>query len=596
MEYNSVPSALFESEGRQGYALVKRDGTWIEQPHATTQLNARYVSCALHHWGHQRGDRVGVISHSNLEWSTADMGVMAAALITIGIYETSTAKQCAFIVNHALVGTCFVEDVDQAQKLINAREQMPTLKRIVLFNGEPPQAQGLELISFDNALDLGKSLYEGELRQWFDETLASIKPEDKAIIVYTSGTTGDPKGVVLTHRTMLAVMKASVEAVGIRPDDLGLVVLPLAHILQRTSNYAGVYIGISGAYAESLDKLVENFQEVRPTTFSMVPRLYEKIHARVLAEISRANPRRRAIFNWAVSVGKRWSELNRDNKAIPLGLNLQHGLAQKLVYNKIQQVFGGRVRTMISGGAPLSVEIIEFFDACGLTILEGYGLTETAAPCTVNRPDSLRFGTVGQVIDGVEIKIAADGEICVRGESIFSEYYNDPEATAEAFDDQGYFLTGDIGVIDDDGFLRITDRKKDIIVTAGGKNIAPQPIENALKSTGYISQAVVIGDRRKYLSALIALDPDEIVQWAKTTGIGKIEPRELVHHPMVLEFVQSMVDKVNADLPRYETIKRFQMLGEELTIERGEVTPTQKVKRNVVNQRYKDLIDAMYND
>jgi len=599
VEHKSVAEMLLlpqhQPEHLDGCVYYKKDDRWIKETFNQTRRTAKFLACALQDLGHERGDRIGILSRSRLEWSLADLGILAAAMVTVGIYETSTAKQCAYIINHAQIETCFVEDSDQTEKLLSESESMPTLKRIVQFQDEPKpgHAERIELTTYPKLVQHGREVDE-KSPELFDKTIHSIGPQDIATIVYTSGTTGDPKGVVLDHKTIMAVMKSTLEAVPLEREYLGLVFLPLAHILQRASNYIGLQVGMEGAFAESIDKLVDNLQELKPNTFSAVPRIYEKIHARVLAEVSRANPRRQAIFNWALNVGMRYSKLVRENKPVGLTLGLQRNLAERLVYKKIQQVFGGNVSFMISGGAPISQEILEFFDAFGLRILEGYGLTETVAPLAVNRPDNRRFGTVGLPLSSVEVKIADDGEICVKGESIFGEYYKDPEATKEAFDDDGFFKTGDIGDLDKDGFLRVTDRKKDLIVTAGGKNIAPQPIENALKSTGYISQAVVVGDKRKFISALIALDEDEIQNWARQQ---KIEDRaELATHPKLTGFVDDLVKKVNANLPRYEQIKKFKILHRELTIEDGEITPTQKVKRAFVNQRYKALIDDMYQD
>jgi long-chain acyl-CoA synthetase len=599
MQYKNIAQALFRrpaGPGKGGRVLSKREGRWVADDYHSIRRRARWIACALGSLGHAKGDRVGILSRSRVEWNTADLGIMASGMITIGIYETSTPKQCAYILNHAAVATCFAENAAQAEKLLEVAPQIPALSRIVLFepsSGIQHRASSIEVLALSALLERGR-VFDEENAGWFDASLDSIGPDYTAIIVYTSGTTGDPKGVVLMHKAILSVTEATEKASGLSPADEGIVFLPLAHVLQRTSNYVGMWVGASGAFAEGIDRLADNLREIRPTTFSAVPRVYEKIHARILAEVARGNPRRQAVFRWAVSVGKDYAQRVREKEPLPLALRLRHFLADRLVFRKIKAVFGGRVRASFSGGAPLSPEIEEFFDAVGVPILQGYGLTETAAPCHMNRLGDRKLGTVGKPIDGVEVKIASDGEVCLRGPSIFKGYYKDPAATKEAFDEEGFFKTGDIGEIDADGFLKITDRKKDLIVTSGGKNIAPQPIENALKATGYMSQAVVIGDKRNYVTALVALDPDEMRLWAGRRGIAGAGAGSLAEHPDVLAFVEELVAKVNADLPRWEQIKKFKILPRELTIEEGEITQTQKVKRKVVAEKYKTLIDSMY--
>jgi long-chain acyl-CoA synthetase len=578
MKYQSLPAELFhkaeEQHGRIRWVRFKKDGRWHRQDHRATRTRAMYLSCALKALGHGRGDRVGIVSRTRLEWTIADLSILAAGMITTGIYETSTTAQCAFILNHAEVATCFVEDVVQAEKIMEAAASVPSLKRIVLFTGTPPSSgpAGVETLTLDRLVEIGKAEHERD-PEWFRKTMDAITPDDTAIIVYTSGTTGEPKGVVLTHKAIQAVIEGSRKALQVGEGDLGISYLPLAHILQRTSNYFAMETGVNGSYAESIEKLVENLHDIRPTTMSAVPRIFEKIHARVMSEVEKAGPNKKAIFDWAIGVGGLYNELKVIG-SVSLGMRIRHRIADRLVLHKIRDVFGGRIRFIASGGAPLSVDLIRFFDAAGVTILEGYGLTETAAPCAVNRLDRRKPGTVGLPLDGIEIKIAPDGEILVRGDSVFKEYYKDPMATREAFDDEGFFRTGDIGELDADGFLRITDRKKDLIITAGGKNIAPAPIENELKASGYICQAVVIGDRRKFLSALIALDHDEIATWAKRRRL-----------PLEGLFVNPETVSM---------IWKFRILPGELTIASGEVTPTMKIRRKVVEERYRDLIDEMY--
>ncbi|MFA6032764.1 MAG: AMP-binding protein, partial [Myxococcota bacterium] len=397
MIHGSVPAALFHaaqgpgSDGR--YIMFRRDGSWQRQSQADSVRIARDISCALNDAGHVGGDTIGILSKARIEWNIADIGIMAAGMVTIGIYETSTPAQCAYILNHASVANCFVEDTEQAQKILSVTGNVPTLKHLVVFsNGLPPVPPdaighaGVRISGWDEFTARGER-FNAANPGWAQGRLESITPDDTAIIVYTSGTTGEPKGVVLTHRQMLAVIEATGKALDVGPDDLGMVFLPLAHILQRTSNYFGRYHGVNAAYAVQMDKIVENMREVHPTTFTGVPRIFEKVHTRIMAEVARKNLRRKAIFNRAMAAGVAHARLKRNKKHIPLVLRLENALFDRLVYRHIRDVFGGRIRFMCSGGAPLSVELIEFFEAAGLIILEGYGLTETAAPCTVNRLD-----------------------------------------------------------------------------------------------------------------------------------------------------------------------------------------------------------------
>jgi long-chain acyl-CoA synthetase len=424
--------------------------------------------------------------------------------------------------------------------------------------------------------------------------LAALGRDDLATIVYTSGTTGPPKGVMQTHGNHLA----SVEAVGAidlaREGEVAFLFLPLAHSFARMLEYYGLWSGTVTAFASSVDVVAQEIAEVRPHIIPSVPRIFEKIYGRVVSTRDASNVVQQTLFDWAVGVGRERSLAEQERQSVPILVAAQSVVADLLVLSRIRQVLGGQVRLMVSGGAPLAREIMEFFHAAGILILEGYGLTETTPTLTVNRPDHFKFGTVGPAIDGVTLRIAADGEILAKGPNIALGYYKRPEATAESWDPDGWFHTGDIGEIDADGFLRITDRKKDLIKTSGGKYVAPQNIENLLKTQLHISQAVVIGDNRKYCVALITLDLDELERYARAQQIEVGDRHGLVQHPKVVELIDCEVQTVNKHLASYESIKYFRILDRDFSQETGELTPSLKVKRKVVTERFRNLIDEMY--
>jgi long-chain acyl-CoA synthetase len=424
--------------------------------------------------------------------------------------------------------------------------------------------------------------------------VADGRPEDIATIVYTSGTTGPPKGVVQTHGNHMATLRSSEQTLRVAEGDVHLLFLPLAHSFGRLESFAGVYRGLTTAFAESIDRLGQNLPEVRPHFICSVPRVFEKVYASVMTKAEAGSPVKKKIFHWAVGVGKQVSQLKQARKPVPTGLGVQCRIADKLVFSKMQAALGGRLRFAVSGGAPLAREIAEFFHAAGILILEGYGLTETCPSLTFNRLDNFKFGSVGQAQPGVELKIAPDGEILGRGANIAQGYFKKPEATAEVFLRDGWFATGDIGTIDSEGFLFITDRKKDLIVTAGGINIAPQNIENLLKGDPFISQAMVHGDKRPYPVALITLNPDELAKFAREQGIIVTDPATLAKHPKVVERVSRSIEERNAGLQSYAKIKKFAILPGDFTIDNGFLTPTLKVKRKIITETNKALLDSLY--
>jgi len=441
---------------------------------------------------------------------------------------------------------------------------------------------------------LGRDRAE-ELRSTLAERVATTAPEDLATIVYTSGTTGPPKGVVQTHGNHMAALTSSKQTTPVNPQWVHLLFLPLAHSFARLESFLGVHRALTTAFAENIDALPQNLREVSPHFICSVPRVFEKVYARILAGVEGGPPAKRRIFRWALGVGREVSRLQQEGKPVPAGLELKRWLAHKLVFSKLQAALGGRLAWAVSGGAPLSREIAEFFHAAGILVLEGYGLTETCPVATFNRPDRYRFGSVGQALPGVELKIAPDGEILIRGGNVATRgYFKQPQATAEVFEPSGWFHSGDIGRLDDEGFLYITDRKKDLIITAGGINIAPQNIENMLKADPFISQVMVYGDRKPFPVALVTVNPDELAKFARDRGILAGDPAALVEHPAVVERVGRTVEEKNTHLQSYAQVKKFAVLPGDFTQEGGELTPTLKVKRKVVAEKYHAALEELY--
>ena len=532
-------------EGADGWHEV----SWQE---AGERVDA--LSRALLARGVRRGDAVAVVSRTRLEWILLDWAIMSIGAVVVGLYPTNTASECAYILGHSEAGLAFVEDDEQRAKLASVQEQLPQLREVIGFDDLP-------------AFEREGGTAEPE----------AVHEDDLATLIYTSGTTGPPKGCMLTHKNLVtAALRVKTHLEG--QSDTVLLFLPLAHSFARIVHHSAAFHGATLALVSDATRVPEALARTRPTILPAVPRVYEKIHSNTLGEIERASGAKRAIGRWALGVGSRASKLRRAGQRVPPTLQLQQKLADKLVFSKVRERLGGRLRLGVSGAAPLGIDVLEFFHSLNMLVIEGYGLTETSSSLSVNDPDDYRFGTVGHAVDGCDLRLDSDGEILVRSDTIFSGYYKDPDATAAAFTDDGWFRTGDVGEIDGDGWLKITDRKKDLIITAGGKNIAPQNLENALKASRFISQALIVGDRRPYVTALITLDPAEL------QSAGR-EPQELV---------QEIVDDVNRDRVRVEQIKRFAILPRDFTQEDGELTPTLKLRRKVVHEHFAKEIEQLY--
>jgi long-chain acyl-CoA synthetase len=572
----------------------KRDGRWGSLTWRQLGEVVRELALGLIALGRQRGDAVALLSTSRAEWVQADFAIFSAGCVTIPIYPTYPPDLVAYIVNDSGAKTLIVEDHVQEARVLEVRGKMGGLEQVVLMAGDDGRRGNGGTLGWEALRRLGREGAE-RLRSTLADRVASLTPADVASIVYTSGTTGPPKGVVQTHGNHIAALRALAQTLGGAEGDVHLLFLPLAHSYARMESFIGIALGFTTAFAESLDKVADNLREVRPHFIFSVPRVYEKVYARVLAGVEAGPPLKRKIFRWALGVGREVSRLQQQRQPIPLGLALRRRIAQTLVFSKLHAALGGRLRLAGSGGAPLPREIAEFFHAAGILLLEGYGLTETCPILTSNRADNFKFGSVGLPVPGIELRIAPDGEILARGPNVATRgYFRMPEATLAAFDADGWFRTGDVGRVDADGFLYITDRKKDIIVTAGGMNIAPQNIENALKTDPFISQTMVYGDRRPYPVALITVNAEELARFATAQGLRPADPQLLVKHPTVIERVGRTIEAANADLPSYARIKKFAVLPVDFTQEGGQLTPTLKVKRRVIAEQYRDTLEALY--
>jgi long-chain acyl-CoA synthetase len=579
---------------RPAVMKTKRDGKWVDVTVAEFRDSVRWMALALHDLGVKTGDRVAILAENRPEWTISDFAILAGGAVTVPVYPTLLGWQIEYILNDAGAVAVICSNQEQLDKIKEIRDHVPALHHVIVWDKPASVPEGV--MTYADALARGKKYEDAHGRKWFDECRAAATPDQLATLVYTSGTTGNPKGAMLTHGNITSNVAAVRNYIAMMPGDIALSILPLSHILERMTDFVYLYKGGTIAYAESVVKVPENLQEIRPHYFAAVPRLFEKMRARIMENVAAAPPARQKIFHWALGVAEQRLPYRVEGKPMPFGLKMKSAIADKLVFKKISERLGGRVRYVMSGGAPLSAELGAFFIGAGVDILEGYGLTETSPVIAVNRPDKRRIGTVGPIAPGIEVKIAADGEILSRGPHIMKGYWNNPEATAQAIDPDGWFHTGDIGEIDSDGFLKITDRKKDIIINAYGKNIAPQPIEALLKSSPYVGTPVLIGDRRKYLSALIVPNFEKLERDAASLGVQFATREDLVGNDKVKSLIQDELNRFNKNLDRQEKIRRFALLSRDFTIEEDEITPSLKVKRKVIDKKYKQVIDELYAD
>jgi long-chain acyl-CoA synthetase len=570
------------------------DPGWASLTWREVGERVRAIACGLRALGLQDEQRCGLLAATSAQWILTDFGIMCAAGATTTIYPSMTPDECAYILNDSECQFAFVEDAAQFEKLQRKRGELPHLVRVFLMNGAAPAGDDWvstvdELARHGQAWDLA---HPGE----YDRVTQAPTPQSLATLLYTSGTTGRPKGVELINDCWIYEAEAIDALRLLTADDLQYLWLPLSHSFGKVLQAAQVHIGFCSAVDGRVDKMVENLAHVRPTFVAAVPRVFEKVHNKVVMGAEESGGLKLKIFRWAMDVGYRVSTLVRGGGR-PTGLlAMQHRLAQKLVYSKLQERFGGRLRFFISGSAPLSVEVAEFFHAAGILVAEGYGLTETSAATFVNRPEKFRLGTVGLPMPGTEVRIAPeDGEILLRGRGVMRGYHKLPDATRECLAPDGWLATGDIGFVDQDGFLKITDRKKDLIKTSGGKYVAPQALESKFKALcPYVSQVVVHGNNRNFCSALVTLDEESLRKWAKDHGVGEGAMARLVEDPRVRQMVQGYVDQLNASLASYETVKKFAILPVDFTVESGDLTASLKVKRKAVEQKYRTVLDGFY--
>ena len=572
----------------------KKDGHWRSCSSRELDSQVREVAMGLYALDVRVGDRVGILSENRVEWTIADLGVINCGAVDAPIYSTQSPKQAAYILNDAGVEVLFISNQAQYDRLRDALNNCPKLRVIISF--DPVNAPPGRVMSYSDLLNWGRAADEAEPGLY--ETLSEIvTPESLATLIYTSGTTGDPKGVMLTHANLVSNTLANFQNSELKEGEAALTFLPFSHILERTTIYMYLHAGVSVYYAESVETVARDMAEVRPHFMTSVPRLFEKVQSRALEKAEERGERRAAIARWAIDVAKQWAQVASEGRDAGVVLKLKHKVADALVYSKLREAFGGRVRALVSGGAPLAADLARFFYGAGMPIYQGYGLTESSPVITCNTPRANRLGSVGKPIPGVKVRIAEDGEIMASGPNIMRGYYNLPAETEEALetDAEGrvWLRTGDIGYLDADGYLFITDRKKDLIKTSGGKYVAPQPIENAIKRSQYVNQVVVIGDGRKFPAALIVPQMDALRAYARRQGIVA-EEFELINHPKIIDLIEKEVESRTADLSQYERIKAILLLPRELTVEGGELTPTLKIKRRVVVEMNKGRIDRLY--
>jgi long-chain acyl-CoA synthetase len=559
----------------------------------------RAVALALRDMGIVPGDRVAIMSETRQEWVVADLGIVTSRAVTVPIYPTLSAQQARYILQDSDARGVFVADAQQAAKILEVRHLLPALEFLVVFSGETATAgvpQSPSVLTLASVISRGELLAaSADAVAAYEDGIEATRPEDLLTIIYTSGTTGEPKGVMLSHHNVLSNILATSPILGLGPQDTALSYLPLSHVFERMVTYVYLHDGVTLAHAESMDTIARDLQQVRPTVMTGVPRVYEKLYARIHDAVAAGSALKQKLFHWAVRVGRQVSARQITGQDVPGSLRIQWTLADRLVASKIRARVGGRLRLAVSGSAPLPAHIAEFFNGIGLRLIEGYGLTETSPVVTVNPIDRPRFGTVGCTIDGVEVAIAEDGEILTRGPNVMQGYWRRPEDTAAAIVD-GWFHTGDVGSLSPDGYLSITDRKKELLVTSGGKKIAPSPIEAVLKRHALVAEAVVVGEGRNFPAVLIVPDFPALEQRLRTLNLP-IEPREaLVQREDVRSFYQDVVDGLNRDLARYEQLKKMALLPTEFTIESGALTPTMKLRRQRILQDWQPVVDRLYED
>jgi long-chain acyl-CoA synthetase len=578
-----MPVAVGEHGSRR--AVLYKDGSgWSSKTYSEVGEIVRDLALGLMDLGVERGDKVAILANTRPEWSYFDFAALTAGATVVPIYQTNSPEECRYVLENSDSKVVIVEDSEQLQKVRAVRDSLPKLEHVILMEG-----------AGDDALTSPALAERGRARnasEW-EERWSSVTPDDICTFIYTSGTTGPPKGCVISHGNYRAMLDMVLEVGVLGDEELTYLYLPLAHSFALLIQFGTVALGATLAYWERDPlKIIPNLAEVKPTYFPSVPRIFEKIYTAATAKAEKAGGVQKAIFDWAVSVGTRYREAEREGRSIWPPLRIQHEIADRLVLSNVRNLFGGHLKLAVTGAAPINPEILRFFDAAGVLVVEGWGMTETSTAATISTPEAFKFGTVGKPFPGCEVKIADDGEILVRGPNVFQGYYKNDEATRETLVD-GWLYTGDIGEIDPEGYVKITGRKKDIIITAGGKNITPANLEAEIKQHPLVSQCVVIGDRRPYLVALVTLDPEEAVKFAKENGLPE-DPEQLASDDQIRNAISDHIEKINQNFARVEQVKKFKILPRDLSQEGGELTPTMKVKRNVVADKYDGEVEELY--
>jgi long-chain acyl-CoA synthetase len=571
--YGSAPAVCF-----------KQDGEWVKRGFDEVLETVRPLSLGLIDLGVAKGDKVSILANTRPEWTYADFAALSAGAVVVPIYQTNSPDECQYVLENSDARVVIVEDDEQMEKIRAVRDRLPLLEHVVRMTGSSDDA-----ISLDDLAARGASR---DAAEW-EARWASVTPEDVCTFIYTSGTTGPPKGCIISHGNYRAMLDMVNEASVVEPEDLTYLYLPLAHSFALLIQFGSFDLGATLAYWEGDPlKILPNLAELKPTYFPSVPRIFEKIYTAATSGIEKVGGLKKAIFNWAIGVGEKMRAAERAGRAPGFLLRKQYEFADEKVLSKIRGLFGGNLRLAVSGAAPISPEILRFFDAAGVLVLEGWGMTETSTAATISTPEDFKVGTIGKPFSGCEVRIAEDGEILVKGPNVFQGYYKNEEATREAIVD-GWLHTGDIGEIDEDGFIKITGRKKDIIITAGGKNITPANLENEIKQHPLVSQCVVVGDRKPYLVALVTLDPEEAVAYAKEHGLPE-DPEQLATNPGIVAALETHRETINEKFARVEQVKKIAILPHDLSQESGELTPTLKVKRAVVVSKHEREIEQLY--
>jgi long-chain acyl-CoA synthetase len=571
----------------------KRGGEWRRM--SSSQLVDRIgnIALGLYSLGLRKGDRVAMLAANSPEWTLTDAGCQFAGLLDVPVYPTLAEASVGYILRNSGARIFVLENRAMFERVRAVLKESLGVERLIFF--DPSGVETDDIMTLADVEKLGADL-RSRKPELLDSLIDSSKPDDISTLIYTSGTTGEPKGVELTHANIISNVIDSAEKYSFSEADVPLSVLPLCHIFERTAMYLYICNGMAVHYAESIDKAPDNLKEVRPTIFVGVPRIFEKVYARARLQASQSGGIKTKIFDWAIDVAKRYAMHLENGEKVPSLLALKHRVADALIYKRLRAFFGGRLRACITGGAALSDDIYLIFTGAGITIMQGYGLTETSPVITSNNPSAHKLGTVGKPIRNVNVRIAADGEIEVSGPGVMVGYYNKPEATREAFTEDGWFRTGDIGEIDEEGFLRITDRKKELFKTSGGKYIAPSPIEQMVRASKFVSQVVLVGDRRKFPAALIVPNFDMLASYARHKGLDLHTPKEFCSDPRIIDLIERQVAGLTGSLGQYEKVKKIALIENEMTVDGGELTPTLKVRRRIVDEKYKDLIDRMYSE